>query len=97
MCKEGRDVSNTIVDGSDGDKPKTMVYSYQAPDFETKSENGETMVLEHRTAFQGRIDSPRLYAQKVRPLLINAYGPHGVSEFSSPCTAPYKGSSPGWL
>ena len=63
---------NTIVDGSDGDKPNTMVYSYQAPDFETKSDNGETLVLEHRTAFQGRIDSPRLYAQKVRPLLIKA-------------------------
>ena len=63
---------NTIVDGSDGDKPKTMVYSYQAPDFETKSDSGETLVLEHRTAFQGRIDSPRLYAQKVRPLLIKA-------------------------
>ena len=63
---------NTIVDGSDGDKPKTMVYSYQAPDFETKSDSGETLVLEHRTAFQGRIDSPRLYAQKVRPLLVKA-------------------------
>ena len=63
---------NTIVDGSDGDKPNTMVYSYQAPDFETKSDNGETLVLEHRTAFQGRIDSPRLYAQKVRPLLVKA-------------------------
>ena len=25
-----------------------MVYSYQAPDFETKSDNGETLVLEHR-------------------------------------------------
>jgi hypothetical protein len=41
-----------------------MVYSYQAPDFETKSDNGETLVLEHRTAFQGRIDSPRLYTLK---------------------------------
>ncbi|KOO34385.1 hypothetical protein Ctob_016321, partial [Chrysochromulina tobinii] len=51
---------NTIVDGSDGDKPNTMVYSYQAPDFETKSDSGETLVLEHRTAFQGRIDSHRL-------------------------------------
>ena len=63
---------NTIVDGSDGDKAKTIVYSYQAPDFETKSENGETLVYEHRTAFQGRIDSPRLYAQKVKPLLLKA-------------------------
>ena len=63
---------NTIVDGSDGDKAKTIVYSHQAPDFETKSENGDTLVYEHRTAFQGRIDSPRLYAQKVRPLLIQA-------------------------
>jgi hypothetical protein len=60
---------NTIVDGSDGDKAGTMVYSYQAPDFESKSENGDTLVYQHRTAIQGRIDSPRLYAQKVKPLL----------------------------
>jgi hypothetical protein len=63
---------NTVVDGSDGDKAGTMVYSYQAPDFESKDEKGGTLVYQHRTAIQGRIDSPRLYAQKVKPLLLQA-------------------------
>ena len=63
---------NTIVDGSDGEKAGTLVYSYQAPDFESKDEHGATLVYQHRTAIQGRIDSPRLYALKVKPLLEQA-------------------------
>ena len=63
---------NTVVDGSDGEKPGPTLYSYQAPDFETKGENNATLVCKHRTAFQGRIDSPRVYGAKVRPMLKSA-------------------------
>ena len=63
---------NTVVDGSDGEKPGPTLYSYQAPDFETKGDNGAQLVCKHRTAFQGRIDSPRVYGAKVRPMLKKA-------------------------
>jgi hypothetical protein len=81
---------NTVVDGSDGDKAGTMVYSYQAPDFESKDEKGGTLVYQHRTAIQGRIDSPRLYAKKVKPLLLQAgfhplmYDPEGYVYHEGP-------------
>ena len=63
---------NTITDGSDGDTVTKTLYSYQAPGFEEKSKTGETLVYKHRTAFQGRIDSPRLYGNKVKPHLRKA-------------------------
>ena len=50
-CRDDSDAfQNTIVDGSDADKAGTMVYSYQAPDFESKNENGATLVYQNRTA-----------------------------------------------
>ena len=63
---------NTVTDGSDGDKAAAPMYTHQAPGFEKKGINGEQLVYRHRVAFQGRIDSPRLYGQKVKPLLAQA-------------------------
>jgi hypothetical protein len=81
---------NTVVDGSDGDKPVEKLYSYQAPDFEQEGPNKERLVCQHRTAFQGRIDSPKLYGGKVKPLLKQSgwnslmYDPEGYIYHEGP-------------
>ena len=63
---------NTVTDGSDGDKPGEPIFSYPAPGFEKYDKDGQLLCYEHRTAFQGRRDSPHLYGAKVRPIIRKA-------------------------
>lgn len=69
---DGDAFQNTITDGSDGDKPTTPMFTHQAPGFEKRGPKGEKLLCKMRTAFQGRIDSPRLYGKKAKGLLAQA-------------------------